>query len=116
MSKAVQLEFNFNPAHPSNAVLGNAPVPENKEPITWKRYCEERGAKYNPIEISGVVEADRRAEEIMLKSKGEQIPMHNYNVINDPQAYRDQQQKIYNELLGKGEQVPMHNWWAFLHF
>ena len=33
------------------------------------------------------------------------MPTHNYNVVNDPQAYRNQQQAMYDDLFGKVDDI-----------
>ena len=36
--------------------------------------------------------------------------MSKIKLITDPEAYHNQRQNMYNNLMGKGEQVPMHNY------
>lgn len=51
----------------------------------------------------------RNASEKAQKLSGK-TPKAKINLITDQQAYLNQQQSMYEKLLGKGEQVPMHNY------
>ena len=59
---------NPNPSHPSNAILGNNPAQAPTEPLTWKKYYEEHGIKYEAPKKFGGIKADRQAEEIIRKN------------------------------------------------
>ena len=57
-----------NFSHPSNTPLGTAEPTPSGEPKTWAKYFKEHGKAYTQP-VSGVVEAERRAADIMKRNE-----------------------------------------------
>ena len=94
---------NTNPSHSTNTTLGTAKA----DPTDWTQRTGK--TNFNDGPKWGGAETNKVAQQTIASNRV-QTPNHNYNVVNDPQAYRNSQQAMYGGLMGKGEQVPMHNY------
>lgn len=54
-----------NFSHPSNTPLGSAKPTKASGVRTWKQVFEEIGTTYNPPKVTGILEAEKRAEKII---------------------------------------------------
>lgn len=62
--------------------------------------------------IAGATTVDTTSPKVARKVKkaSGKIKKTKIKLITDPEAYHNQRQNMYNNLMGKGEQVPMHKY------
>ncbi len=62
--------------------------------------------------IAGATTVDTTSPKVARKVKkaSGKIKKAKIKLITDPEAYHNQRQNMYNNLMGKGEQVPMHKY------
>ena len=95
-TKKLDQKSHPNPTHPSNTTLGTA----HADPRSWK---ERPVVTFESKGMTGYTNGKKSDLVKVLHEMGKdgqaQASSHRYNVINDPEAYRAQQQKMYEELF-----------------